>query len=121
MHYFKAQDRILKNILIDSVMIMNMKTSGLDVLSSAVAVNTSDYAGISQTPKDTVTSTPTTSVQEICLESSLSLDFCIQEICYKRRKGYDSPHAQKLGLCHTCSHSLSNSIEIYRVVLLLKC
>ena len=76
MHYFNKHDRILKNRLIDLMMIVKRKTCGYDLLSRTVAVKTSVNAGETQAPTDAVTPTPSISVQELQIQSAMCLDFC---------------------------------------------
>ena len=75
-HYFNRHDRILKNRLIDLMMIVRRKTCGYDLLSHTVAVKTSVNAREPQAPTDAITPTPSISVQELQIQNAMSLDFC---------------------------------------------
>ena len=77
MNYFNKHNMILKNRLIDLMMIVRRKTCGYDLLLHTVAVQTSVNVGESQAPTDAVTPTPSISLTELKIQSAMSLDFCV--------------------------------------------
>ena len=76
MHYFNKHDRILKDKIIDLIIITKRITCNYDLSPCAVAVTISVDTRESLALSNAVTHTPSISVQELQNQSTVSLDFC---------------------------------------------
>ena len=77
MPYYTSVDYMIKNRLIDFISSIKRQSCAYNLLSSQAAVETLANASGTPAPTDAITPTRSLSVQELMIQTAMSLDFCL--------------------------------------------